>query len=233
MEKKNDLQSVDHSHHRQRLLQTVMDIGLENTNDFITLEFILTYVLPRKDTNPVAHRLFDRFGSIYAALEATPEDLMEVEGIGENSSKRLYLLLHIFARYNQDKAKNTKILQNKEAIVPYCRAFLANKPVEELYAICLNDKTVLATKLLARGKTNQVSIDPQEFMRKILNVSRVNNVVLTHSHPDNDCRPSKEDIVANAKFAKILESVNIKLTEHVIVCPAASYLMLENTICDN
>lgn len=40
----------------------------------------------RRDTNPIAHRLLDRFGSLSAVLEAEPALLTEVDGISEHSA---------------------------------------------------------------------------------------------------------------------------------------------------
>ena len=49
------------------------------------LELLLFYAIPRRDTNPIAHRLLDRFGSLSAVLEAEPALLTEVDGISEHS----------------------------------------------------------------------------------------------------------------------------------------------------
>ena len=66
-----------HENHRKRLYQTITSAGFDNVNDYIALEFILTYVIPRKDTNPTAHKLLDKFGTIDAVLDANIEDLIK------------------------------------------------------------------------------------------------------------------------------------------------------------
>ena len=228
MKRKTPQNSVDHSHHRQRLLQTVLNLGLENSNKFIALEFILTYVLPRVDVNPIAHRLLEKFGCISAVLSATPEQLMEVQGIGKTSALRLSLFPQILMLYQQDKLKNETSLKTKEQIIAYCRAYLIGKAYENLYAICLNSNAkVLSVQLLARGTTNQVTINRLDFIRKIATTNELHSVVLCHSHPNNLCKPSKEDYAAHDKMKEILTTCGIELAEHIIVCDKSCYLMEE------
>ena len=53
---------------------------------------LLFYAIPRRDTNPIAHRLLDRFGSLSAVLEAEPALLTEVDGISEHSALLIKLV---------------------------------------------------------------------------------------------------------------------------------------------
>lgn len=52
------------------------------------LEMILFYCIPRVDTNPIAHRLLDKFGSIRDVFEASEEELISVKGMGPNLLRR-------------------------------------------------------------------------------------------------------------------------------------------------
>lgn len=46
------------------------------------LELLLFFALPRKDTNPIAHRLLKKFGSIAGVFNAPLSELQSVEGVG-------------------------------------------------------------------------------------------------------------------------------------------------------
>ena len=77
-----------HDGHRKRLLDTVNAVGLIGLSDIQALEFILFFIIPRGDVNPLAHRLLDRFKNVPTVLDASVEDLMEVKGVGETAAKR-------------------------------------------------------------------------------------------------------------------------------------------------
>lgn len=84
-----------HEGYRKRLIETVSKVGLDNLSDIQALEFILFYIFPRGDVNPLAHRLLNRFNNTATILEASIEDLMEVEGMGKTSSQKLHLILEV------------------------------------------------------------------------------------------------------------------------------------------
>jgi DNA repair protein RadC len=60
--------------------------GLDAFEDHQVLELLLFHALLRSDTNPIAHRLMHRFGSLSAVLEADPHDLASVEGVGPQAA---------------------------------------------------------------------------------------------------------------------------------------------------
>lgn len=220
---------VDHSNHRQRLYNTIQSVGLDKANNYIALEFILTYVLPRVDTNPIAHKLIDRFGDIPSVLDAPAEELAKIPGMGPNSARLLSMFPDIIERYLQDKQRRTCILNNREGLVEYCKTLLGNKPNEELYAICLNRAyKVLRVELLAKGTVNELILSMQEFLRKMISVKNNFYVVLTHSHPDNNCQPSREDRIATTRFDEQLKSVGLQLLEHIIIGPNGYYALKED-----
>ena len=53
-----------HEGHRQRVKDRFRDEGLDSFNELHVLELLLFYCIPRKDTNPIAHALLDRFDSL-------------------------------------------------------------------------------------------------------------------------------------------------------------------------
>ena len=73
-----------HSGHRKRVRQEFLEHGIdENTPAHKIFELLLFYSIPRCDTNEMAHRLLNKFGSVSAVLDADIEDLVRVEGIND------------------------------------------------------------------------------------------------------------------------------------------------------
>ena len=74
-----------HEGHRQRLRERFLKMGFDSFEPHEMFELLLTYSIPRKNTNLIAHRLIDTFGSVSAVFDASIEALMSVDGISENS----------------------------------------------------------------------------------------------------------------------------------------------------
>ena len=81
-----------HDGHREKMRRRFLSGGLEQFADHEALELLLYYAIPRRDTNPIAHALIDRYGSLSAVLAAPVEDLQKVEGIGESAAILLKLV---------------------------------------------------------------------------------------------------------------------------------------------
>lgn len=71
-----------HKNHRIRLRKRYEISGLDDFEEHVILELLLFTPLPRVDTNPTAHRLISRFGSLAGVLEAPEEELCQVKGVG-------------------------------------------------------------------------------------------------------------------------------------------------------
>ena len=69
-----------HDGHRQRLKREFL-ARPESFPDHKALELLLFYANPRSDTNPLAHDLIERFGSLSGVLDAAPEELEKVKGV--------------------------------------------------------------------------------------------------------------------------------------------------------
>ena len=71
--------------HRQRLREKFEKHEQEAFLDYELLELILTYSIPRRDVKSIAKELLNRFHSFPGVMDARPEDLAQVPGLGQNS----------------------------------------------------------------------------------------------------------------------------------------------------
>ena len=128
-----------HSHygHRSRLRDRVSKDGLANFQDYQVLEYALSFVIPYRDTNPIAHDLINKFGSFAGVLEAREEDLQSVKGMGEVSAFFLTSLVQIFAFYQKEKNCKNKMLKNAVETYEYAKNCFAGSVIEEAYLISL------------------------------------------------------------------------------------------------
>jgi len=206
-----------HENHRQRMLDMIFKSGLENVNNIVALEFILTLVIPRKDINPLAHKLIYEFGNLSAVLDADYERLKVFPGLGERSAKLLVLFPQIFYRYKFEKQANKKHLKNLGDILDFYVALYENKSIEEFYITCLDFKNrILTNKKLAQGNVNSLHIDKKELTSLLIN-SKASKVIVSHCHPDGPCQPSCEDINSTKIIIEVLNLLGIDFVDHIIV----------------
>ena len=78
--------------HRQRVKERFRKGGLSALADYEIVELLLTLGQPRRDCKPAAKEAIKRFKTLRGVLEASPEELLDVEGIGPNNSIAIRLI---------------------------------------------------------------------------------------------------------------------------------------------
>lgn len=196
------------------------------------LEMLLTFSIPRCDTNPAAHALLDRYGSLDAVLSAEVHELMKVDGIGEKSAILLSLVGSIMKRAGQDISPNIRIKTPADAAA-YCEKLFSAQKYEAMYIISLDKKLkVLYCEKISSGTLTETTVYPRLAVESALRHG-ANSVLLTHNHPSGDLNPSTQDIDTTMLILKALEPIGIKLHDHVIVGGGGAFSMTRNAIIES
>lgn len=206
-----------HDGHRQRLKEQFRKNGLDSFTDVQALELALFYCIPRQDTNPIAHKLIDHFGSLAQVLEAPVEELMKVPGIGENAAVYLHMITELGRYYLVNRSIQNTILTTVEQCAEYMVPFFFGRRVETVFLLCLDAKCkVLCCKEVGEGSVNSAGISVRKIMETALGANAT-TVVLAHNHPSGVAVPSGEDIQTTRRIAMALQAVDIHLADHIVV----------------
>ncbi len=207
----------EHNGHRQRMRRQLISSGMDSLSDVQVLEVLLYYAIPRADTNPIAHRLLARFGSLSGVLEAAPNELLQVEGMGEASAQLIALIPQLERRHFIDRSGSAKILNSTSRCGQYLVPFFHGEQDEVVYLLCLDAKCKLISCLpIHRGSITSASISVRKVVQAALNQNAV-SVVLAHNHPGGYALPSQEDIDTTRTLQTALRAVGIVLADHIIV----------------
>ena len=206
-----------HDGHRDRLRKRYLAEGLDHFTEVQVLELMLFYCIPRKDTNELAHRLLERFGSLSQVLDTRQEDLMQVEGIGENAALFLSLFPAVARYYDTNQASRVTVLKDVDECGKYLLGYFKNRINETVFLLCLDAKCkVLCCKEVGEGSVNSAGISIRKIVETALGVNAT-TVVLAHNHPSGLAIPSGEDIQTTRRVAMALDAVEITLADHIIV----------------
>ena len=202
--------------HRERVRRRFLEEGLDGFQDYETLEMLLFYAIPRQDTKLTAKRLIEHFGSLHAVFAATAEQLTEA-GLTPNSAALITLIPQISRKVEECRAQeNIRIRSTLDAGQEVCAMF-RNRQEESVRILCLNASgKVLKRARIAEGDVNAVHFPIRRLVEEALACKSV-SVILTHNHPGGTLAPSQEDLTATEAAGKALETVGIRLLDHLIV----------------
>ena len=218
-----------HDGHRKRLTETVNKVGLDDLSKVQALEYILFYIFPRGDVNPLAHRLLDRFNDIPTVLEASVEDLKEVKGMGEMAAQKLHALLEIFSFYINEQLKSQP-LKTLGDFFDFIEQLLRYKKEEELHIFGVNSAgEIIRGRRFAKGSINMVGIDMREIAL-FISTYKVPAVFLVHNHPNGSCVPSAQDKISFANMKGAFQFSGCELKDALIVGKDGIYSMGNNCI---
>lgn len=221
------MSDANHNGHRSDLRKRFMEKGLDSFADHEVLEFLLTFAITRKDTNPIAHALIDKYGSVHAALDVPYKDLLKIDGIGENSATLIKLIPQLMRRYEISKTGATRKLESWEAAGEYLKPRFLGCVHEHVIVVCLDSKQqVIHSDVVAEGTVNLASLQVRQVVSLAL-VHNATSVILAHNHPSGVARPSQEDRICTLKIRTALESVGVTLTDHIIVAEG-DYISMMN-----
>jgi DNA repair protein RadC len=206
-----------HQGHRERKKAQFLRYGLEPMADHEVLELLLFYALPRVDTNPIAHALMERYGSLSAVLAAPVEDLQKVDGIGENAAILFKLMAACWRKYALNDGVQPFLYDSAEKIGNYAVRLFIGASVEKLYVMLFDNKMMLLdTVKIAEGAVNSVSAPARLYVERAFKKNAA-SIVLIHNHPNGSANASNEDICYTHNLKSVLKGVGIDLLDHIIV----------------
>ena len=204
-----------HRGHRQRMMEKFSgDPG--RFYDHELLEIFLYYAMPRVDTNPLAHRLLARFGSIERVLSADETSLLSVEGVGKRTAAFLRMHGELYRRIVQVKPREIKLVNSLDG-KNFVKEKLKDKDEEEFLFVFMDGLgKVLSVSKHSDGMRGSVGAKILEMVRSAAAL-KAKNLLIAHNHPSGSLRPSEEDLASTDKLRMFCEMCEMRLIDHVIV----------------
>ena len=223
MEKKNL-----HKDHRQRVRSRYLSEGIGSMADHNIIELLLFYGIPYKDTNDIAHELTERFGDLNGVLDAPVEELMRVDGIGENAAALIHLTRDIAFKYNENKKQEKVTLATEERFAEFLSLKYAGETREIVYMLFVDShgKIVRCVKV-CEGSPESVSVDNRLIVEAAVR-NDATDIILAHNHPKGFAVPSTADVRATKDAVPLLKSIGVNLIDHIIFADGECFSMAKS-----
>lgn len=170
--------------HRGRLKEKYINNGMNSFHhDYEKLEFLLTFIIPRKDVKPIAKELLEKFGSLEEVLKGDLKEIQEVQGVGITVGIFLNFLAELNKTLFKEHGKTQRIeINSKYSLIEYIRGTLAPYLKNEIgfdsrenfFVLYLdsanqliNDRE-LKSEILFRGTLDRSAVYPREIAANII-----------------------------------------------------------------
>ena len=205
-----------HTGHRQRMKEEFRTRGTEGWPDHKILELLLFYAIPQGDVNPLAHELIDRFGSLDGVLDALPEELMKVKGMGEHSVVLLKLIPAVTGRYLEGRTGPGTIIHTAAEAGHVLTPYFYGVRNEMVYILCLDAKEkLLGVKKISEGNNTNSDVTIRRVAEECLAL-RASFCYLAHNHVSGLALPSPEDMNTTNVVRTALAPLGVRLVDHLV-----------------
>ena len=227
------MQKADHSGHRARMKKKLAAHGLDVFEPHEVLEILLYYAIPQKNTNDIAKRLIDSYGSLSAVLDASLDSLKNA-GLTEHQALYLKLFPDVSRLYLVDKYQNPQKIIEFDQVSDYVlNKFIGYEEKENVFLLLLDKKgKEVYCGMIAHGNFNSANFSIRDVVTLAINYGAV-YAFLAHSHPSGLALPSRDDVTATIDVSKALKLVGVTLVDHFIVADHDCVSMAESGLFES
>ena len=216
-----------HEGHRQRMKKYFVQNGFKGLEEHQILEIILFYAVPRRDTNLMAHRLLDRYGSIAKVCDAPIDTLKNDFGLSESTAVLLKMIPEMARVYSE--SKHTAEIIDLDNAADILRSKFIGANVEKVaLALGTANGRLIMCDIVCEGSINATEMP----IRKIVDLALRHNAkyaYVAHNHPSELCLPSRPDLETTRMLSETLYSIGVVLADHIIFTDTDSFSIHSHT----
>lgn len=144
-------------------------------------------------------------------------DFKEFKGLGEAKSISIMAALELGKRRKLQERNERRAIRCSADIYELFHPLLCDLPTEEFWVLNLNQAGKVINKVrISRGGIDQTVADVRAILREAL-LARATQIAIVHNHPSGNPRPSREDQRLTRMVKEAALTMNIRLTDHIIV----------------
>ena len=205
--------------HRQRMRTRFLKEGLVHFEAHNVLEMLLFYSIPQRDTNRMAHRLLERFGSLDAVLKAPVDELAQVSGVGAYSAMLLSAVGQAAGCYLEDRSGEHDVIGSEKLVRFGIRLSRERKRRETLLICADNRRRLLTYHVITEGELPDDALDWRGIAGLVLG-GNVTRTVVVFSRPDGREELSLKERRVLRQLVLRLNRIGVKVEDCLTVCPS-------------
>lgn len=178
---------------------------------------LLFLCIPRKDTNEIAHRLLNKFGSLNGVFFADISELVTVPGIKRITAIKIRFIGALFVEILNERTEVPDCFDRFHKVANFLRNKFFGKTHETVFLMTLdNSLRMIECVEVGHGTVNLAEPSIRTIMSKA-SADGVSAVILAHNHPNGVSVPSTADIDFTYSIDSMLSAMGVTLLDHIIV----------------
>lgn len=128
--------------------------------------------------------------------------------------------------------KDLTTVKGKTELLNYLRSDIGFKNTEEFKIIYLSSSNrLLGEETLFKGTVDRSVVYPRLIIERALKYP-TKGIIFAHNHPSGSLTPSRKDIELTTELKELLEVIDIKLLDHIILGEGDHFSFYENGLIE-
>jgi len=164
-----------------------------------------------------SQQVLERCGGLAGLINADPEVLKSIKGLGKAKRAELLALMETARRALAQQLAAAPVFDSPQRVKDYLGLTLGERP-QEVFAVLFLDvqHRLIRLEEMFTGTLTQTSVYPREVARRALMLNAA-SVVLAHNHPSGVAEPSRADEFLTQSLKAALALIDVRVLDHLIV----------------
>lgn len=203
--------------HRKRLRERFLKSGISGFHDYEVVELLLSLGTPRHDCKPAAKEAIKRFQTLRGVMEASVEDLQQIEGIGAHSAFGIKLVQEVAREFLKARMLEKPFYKSSQEVFDYLYYAMRGLKKEVFKVLYLTSQNqIIDTVDLSSGTVNSASVSPREVIEGAIR-NNAAALIFVHNHPSGAPGPSTSDKNITRELVYAGRIMQIKVLDHIII----------------
>jgi len=165
----------------------------------------------------LAQQLLTEFGGLTGLLQAEPDDLKRIKGLGPAKRAEMSAVLELARRSLAQELMQRPLFDSTTRVKEYLRLQIGSRDHEVFVVLFLDAQNrLIRLEELFRGTLTQTSVYPREVLKRALELNAA-AVVLAHNHPSGAAEPSRADEFLTQTLKSALGLIDVRVLDHLVV----------------
>lgn len=215
----------------QRPRERLMTYGPQALSDQELLAVFLRTGVQGKNALDLGREILDYFGSLGKLFSASPDALDHFKGIGPAKIALMQAVMELARRTSSEELKRGPVLVSSHAVNRFLQSQFAGEQSESFIGLFLDvQHRLIACERMFQGTLTRTCVYPREVARLAL-AHNAADVIFAHNHPSGSPQPSAMDKALTAQLKELMQTIEVAMLDHVIVCGTRFWSFREKGLC--
>lgn len=202
----------------ERPIERVMSTGAKNLSNAELLALILRTGVGEESAIGLSERIICSLeGGLRGLMNATPQELMKIRGIGKSKACALAAVSELVRRMPVNE-KDTKVyIESAKEAAQIFMEDLRYEKKEHFKTVLLDTKgKIIHIDEVSVGGLAMAPVHPREVFAPAIKRS-ASGIILVHNHPSGDPAPSSADDYLTERLSEAGSLLGIRVLDHIII----------------